>query len=84
MSGAILPDWTGTYLPDGLYNGKVSWKMAGESRYLFYGLPSTDWYIAAAKADDPMNCWFRHDGPWGEYAHVGSHTGEATVEAIIE
>jgi len=61
----------------------MSWKMPGESRYIFYGLPSTGYYLAAAKADDPTDCWMTMDGPFNDYAHVGTYTGTAIVEAII-
>lgn len=61
----------------------MSWKMAGESRYLFYGTPSGMWYIAAAKTDDPADGWYINNGPFGDYAPLGTHTGTAIVEAII-
>jgi len=88
VSGTLSPDATGTYYPDGAYNGQNSWRRGDGSYFIWYLLDTgiNYWNISNAKGQWATEEWFIADTVIPDvrsnnYQPYGSSppTGTATV-----
>ncbi len=82
VTGTLSPDVTGDYLPDGIYNGKMSYSHAVGVFFIWWNGIAT-WYISGIKGGMPGPHWCR-TAPTieGQYGPLGGATGIATVTEI--
>lgn len=83
VSGTIDPDWTGIYMPDGVFNDKMSWKYPDEERYIAWD-GAMEYQITDVKGLPTGGYWSTNsEDPFVDYDPTPPNTGTATVTAII-
>lgn len=82
VTGELDPDAAGTYEPIGPYNGKSSYKLAGNGWSLWWNGVDA-WIISTIRGTEGVNYWL-HVGVEieGDYTPEGPNTGDATVTVI--
>lgn len=82
MTGNPNPDNTGDYLPDGIYNGKMSYRRLDGAFFIWWDIPNTWWRITTAKGVWAEPHFFKVDPITGTYAGMMGATGVAVVTEI--
>lgn len=87
VSGTLVPDWTGTLIGQGIYDGQPHWKHTVQDAWLWYHAATDTWYFNEypGEYEDPDNLqWQRslHDGPTGDYWSYVMHTASVPTPPV--
>lgn len=82
VTGALTPDVTGDYLPNGIYNAKMSYQLVGNGWFIWWDAVDR-WTISNTKGISAGNWWHRIDPDIeGAYVPQGTAVGIPTVTEI--